>query len=510
VAVADAQSATVTLTPQRCVTITETPVTTTEVTDKTSRWTNSLGFLAAAGAWAALGALSWSSAPDNPDKCPMEDKDCRTKADARGAAYVCWGLGAGFAGYGVYAGIPKTKSERGKSVESVDRQTSPARACSQGIGNVAVELRLPSGKQLKATTDEQGVARFSFVGGALDGLTRSAVASVWISGKQSGELELSKAVAELQRKSGRTLLAVASSPALGASGNLSSSAAKVEVMLSPQAGDGSFLGDLLTRSDVTFERVTATPAQGGDAIPMQLEVTRLDASVPRVTGQSAIVVFDSSGSMKSNDPGRSGRLRAADAFLQGLKPEVDVALLDFGMGSSDGLHVSRVLTNFTSERAALREGLTKLGESGGTPLYESLGDALTLFERSGRSGAVLLLTDGQANRIDSVTKRAIAAGVPVYPVGLGQQLDFGNLRQLGLDTGGFFIEASEREALQKAFAGIAMGVSLGRVRVFGQGAPSAELRPGAYRVRGDVIVKGPDGASRTATPFEMMGRVTSR
>lgn len=506
-AVAEATYATITLPAQRCVTTREVPVVTTTVTERTSRWTNGLGWLLAAGAWAGLGALSWSSVDSSPEECPPNDEKCTTKSEARGGAYVSWGLSAAFAGYGVYAAIPKTQSTRDAGVSTTESEASAPGACSKALGGIPVELRLPNGRRLTATTDERGVARVAFGPDALDGLARSAVASVWVSGKQTSTLELAAGVAEAQRRSGRHAPALVASPVVGASGHLTADTARVEVMLSPQAVDGSFVGDFLTRGAFEFQGVTATPLRGGEAIPLSLTVQQLDASMPKATGDSAIVVFDSSGSMRQNDPGRRGRWRAAEAFLAKLRPSTEVAVLDFGVGTTDGLDVSRLLAEFTSDRERLRSSLQQLGESGGTPLYESLNDALTVYERSQRSGPVLLLTDGQANRIDEVTQRAIQAGVPVYAVGFGKQLDFDNLRDLGLQTGGFFLEAPEIEALEKAFEGIALGVSVGRVRVFGTGPASTPLAPGEYRVRGNVVTRGPQGAERVATPFELTGRV---
>src|SRR5690606_27617246 len=101
----------------------------------------------------------------------------------------------------------------------------------------------------------------------------------------------------------------------------------------------------------------------------------------------------------------------------------------------------------------------------------AVNDALSLLEAEQRTGAVLLLTDGQARGAHAQTiARAKQSRIPLYVVGLGRNLDFGALRSLSLETGGFFVEATKSDALADAFRGAGTGISVGNVRVFASGA----------------------------------------
>lgn len=297
--------------------------------------------------------------------------------------------------------------------------------------------------------------------------------------------------------------ALASSPVLAASGQLSRSGAVVELSVSPQDATGRFVGSTLDSANFFLESVTASHVDSGDSVPLTLGVTRVDtAAAPLGADGSLVLLFDSSGSMNRNDPGNQGRLAAVAALLDATQSSLMVSVLDFGVGSTPGMHVSRVLQSFTSERALIDTALTKLRSSGGTPLYAAVNDALTLLESEQRKGAVLLLTDGQARGAHAETiARATQLNTPIYVVGLGRNLDFRALRSLSLETGGFFVEAAKSEALADAFRGAGTGISVGNVRVFAAGAANA-LKPGPHLVKGNVVTRSASGSERVASPFQ--------
>jgi hypothetical protein len=295
---------------------------------------------------------------------------------------------------------------------------------------------------------------------------------------------------------------ITSSALVGASGSLVGTRAHVEVSVSPQDGTGSFVGDELTSGAFSFNGVTVTPVGSTNATPLALQVDQVEAFAPKSGAASAILLFDSSGSMRDNDPGRQGRVDAARAFIDVVHGSLEVAVLDFGAGRSDGLDASRILQPFTDDQALLEKALEGLADRGGTPMYEALGDAISVLDREQRAGAVVLLTDGLANGSHaSVITRAKSTGVPIYAVGLGSNLDFGVLRELGIETGGAFVDAADRRALAAAFQGVGTGVAVGQVRLRARGLLPASLQPGAYDVKGNVVTADAEKGTRIEHPF---------
>jgi Mg-chelatase subunit ChlD len=235
-------------------------------------------------------------------------------------------------------------------------------------------------------------------------------------------------------------------------------------------------------------------------------VTEVDAIAP-APGESvtSIVVFDSSGSMSGNDPAAAGRRAAGTAYF-GSRGERDrTAVIDFGAGTSHSLGTSRLLQPFTDDKESLMESLDALVDSGGTPLYGSLVDALDLLDEELPSGGtIVVLTDGQSSDagLDLVIGRALERGTEIYAVGLGSTLGFGDLIELGQQTGGGMIRADNASALSATFRGISDGVSVGRVIVHGASQFDALPSGTLFQVTGSLLTDTPDGA--IVTDFEFM------
>lgn len=208
--------------------------------------------------------------------------------------------------------------------------------------------------------------------------------------------------------------------------------------------------------------------------------------------------------MSSNDPARL-RVQAAQGLIARLGPQDEAAVIDFGGGATSGLVASRLLQSFTSDHALLDAAVERVVASGGTPMYESLTDAIGLLQSSGVVRQIVLLTDGLANggsgaTAGSVSAAAASAGITIFTVGLGASVDAAVLTQLASATGGSYAQASDAFGLSRLFDGIGAAVSQGRVVVHGQGTFGPSLTSaGAYRVSGGLVTTL--GRSSVTTPF---------
>ena len=147
--------------------------------------------------------------------------------------------------------------------------------------------------------------------------------------------------------------------------------------------------------------------------------------------------------------------RAALAFLEELRPEDRVMLVAFDNGV-------RLVTDPTTDRAAVRAAVGRMKTGAGTSLYDAV--ALTLGERLSRERgrkAVVLLTDGVDNASRAATyagtlEAAEEAEALFYPV---QYDTFGDLVVGGLGasfqgvltTNGTSPATGERESLRQSY-----------------------------------------------------------
>ena len=128
---------------------------------------------------------------------------------------------------------------------------------------------------------------------------------------------------------------------------------------------------------------------------------------------SAVLAFDTTGSMLFK---LADAKRAANRFLDALRPDDEVSLLTFNstlVGSID----------FTKDRERLHAAVDGARASGETALYDVCASALQrLKKRSGRK-ALVLFTDGEDNRsrlaVDQVITMARASEVSIYAVAQG-------------------------------------------------------------------------------------------
>jgi len=133
------------------------------------------------------------------------------------------------------------------------------------------------------------------------------------------------------------------------------------------------------------------PLPGLDASSFELKDSGVRQSVELLAAESrplrAVLVFDTSSSLMGE---RLAALKAAaEAFLRGLRPADEVALVGFSEEIS-------WLALTTTDKGALRRALERLEPAGATAAFDALYAAVALMEEGGRS-LVVLFTDGEDN-----------------------------------------------------------------------------------------------------------------
>ena len=150
---------------------------------------------------------------------------------------------------------------------------------------------------------------------------------------------------------------VAQAPSVGGSGAFTTVSGQFEVAVSPQDADGNFVGAGLSNNAFRFENVVMIPANGSFAVPVDAPVTRIEVTPPgddSGRNVTAVVIFDSSGSMGWNDSGAVARRAAGQTFFDLIEPGDQVAVLDFGAGNGWTLRTSEAPL-FTSRRRTAGE-----------------------------------------------------------------------------------------------------------------------------------------------------------
>ncbi len=153
----------------------------------------------------------------------------------------------------------------------------------------------------------------------------------------------------------------------------------------------------------------------------------------------AAVAIDVSASM---DPAIGEARQAAYAFFQqAVKPKDRAALITF----NDHPNLAVKFTNDVNELAG---GLAGLKAERGTALYDSVVFALFYFNGVKGQRALLILSDGKDEgsrfTFEDALEYARRAGVTIYAIGLGKEVDKRHLSKIAEETGGrsFFVKAA--------------------------------------------------------------------
>ncbi|MGM0842256.1 MAG: S-layer homology domain-containing protein [Bacillota bacterium] len=166
-----------------------------------------------------------------------------------------------------------------------------------------------------------------------------------------------------------------------------------------------------------------------------------------------VFVIDSSGSMLDNDP-ENLRLKAAKDVIDSLADGDQVGIVGDQGAVVDFDSYASLLQGLTDDKELLKDAVDKIDSNGGTNIGSGVSKALTELDKSGRNDAIqaiLLLTDGVGYYSDSYTIKAKNAGVKIFTVGLGENIDASLLKDIADETGGDFYQTLEAEELSTIF-----------------------------------------------------------
>jgi VWFA-related protein len=220
-----------------------------------------------------------------------------------------------------------------------------------------------------------------------------------------------------------------------------------------------------------------------DGIVQQVEL--VDAAARPV---QALLVFDASSSVRGAK--LEALRRAGAAFLDGLRAHDEVALMAFS-------EEVQLLTAPSTERAAVRAALGRLGSDGATAVFDALYAALTLADPGGR-GLVVLFTDGRDNSsiLDGRQLAVVAqrSNVLLHVVALKERdlpspggvesSQARTLREIAEASGGRLWSAESPDRLRDTFAAIAASMGERYVLRYEPRAARAGWHELRVRVRG--------------------------
>nr|HMT21616.1 VWA domain-containing protein [Promineifilum sp.] len=196
-------------------------------------------------------------------------------------------------------------------------------------------------------------------------------------------------------------------------------------------------------------------------------------------GISVVLVLDVSGSMVDDiDALRAATATLYDQVLQQTDESaiITFAALEDGRGVNLGDPFPQLLegreTNFTNDEGLLRNLINGLviNPGDGTPLYDAIykGARLALADAANSRRVVIVMTDGvdedrqgtaEAGSLvydrDNVIEELRELNVPVFTVGLGDEIDSPFLQRVANTTGGTYQNAPTAEALAGIFTEVA-------------------------------------------------------
>lgn len=215
---------------------------------------------------------------------------------------------------------------------------------------------------------------------------------------------------------------------------------------------------------------TATPTATPELGPIYLPLALHEVCKPGQQRIDVALVLDASTSMA--EPTRSGRPKI-EAAIEAASAFLDLLALDDGSATSvtgDQAAIvafnadAWVLAPLTDDRSALDDALGAVALAPQTRLdravavgVEALADSVR--RRAGNQPVLVLLTDGRANPVPIETavaeaETAKAAGVTVFTIGLGEDLDADGLAAMASSPEGF-LRAPDGEDLAAAYAAVA-------------------------------------------------------
>ena len=171
------------------------------------------------------------------------------------------------------------------------------------------------------------------------------------------------------------------------------------------------------------------------------------------------IALDSSGSMRTSfffavggsDP-NGERRKAAKGLIDRLSDRDRAAIVDFD--DSAKVYFPLTALGSTGARDAAKAAVDNVDDSGGTNLSAGLDasiEELTRNRVAGRHQFVIFLTDGVGAHDASSEQRAKSAGITIYTIGLGSDVNASLMTDIAQTTGGKYYPVSDASQLSFLF-----------------------------------------------------------
>jgi Ca-activated chloride channel family protein len=233
----------------------------------------------------------------------------------------------------------------------------------------------------------------------------------------------------------------------------------VDLNVSALDANGEPIAGEISNPVVTVDNVVAIPGTVNAAQRYSARATiAFDIEIQEII--NGVLDIDQSGSMQRTDPERQ-RVDAAQSFIGRITDQDRLAVMTF-RGADPGFRASALLQDFTGDQTALNAAVERVGQKGGTPIWDSVLDTLDLHSEDeggeGSSRVVVLFTDGQRDGgnvdFNEALSAATALEVKFFTVGLGsgeEDFDAAELQELAEATGGTFANVEDADGLEELF-----------------------------------------------------------
>jgi VWFA-related protein len=194
---------------------------------------------------------------------------------------------------------------------------------------------------------------------------------------------------------------------------------------------------------------------------------------------SMALVLDKSGSMEGNkmEQAKQSLLRFISLMEKGDK----ASLLAFNEKATD-------IMPLTDNREELKNAVVAVKPAGHTALYDAIAKGLESVRGGQGRRAVIVLTDGKANRgsidIDQAIDSAVKAYVSVYVIGLGEDVRTARLERIAGETGGTYFFTPSEEGLAGIYETISRRIRNEYVVTYDTGQRGEYLRKVSVELKG--------------------------
>lgn len=162
------------------------------------------------------------------------------------------------------------------------------------------------------------------------------------------------------------------------------------------------------------------------------------------------LVMDTSGSMDEDFKLENAK-KAATSFISIVNDLDQLEILEFN-------DFVRTKTEFTNNKETLINSVSQLYPSGQTALYDAMYTALVQTSRKEGAKCVIVFTDGMSNKdtknIQDVIDLAKKTGIPIYTIGIGNDIQIEVLTDIATQTGGYYVNTPNATELEEVYKSI--------------------------------------------------------